>query len=99
MSWSGFIGGALVGVGVADWDVPLAVASGGVGQGDYVAARLPPPAMLLTRLAGDTITPTLMLLALAQFPLYGGVTLTSRGDPEPVPNAGASRARRRVMRR
>lgn len=74
MSWSGFIGGALVGVGVTAWAVPLAVASGGAGHGGYVAARLLfPHAMLMTRLAGDTITPPLMLLALAQFPLYGGV--------------------------
>jgi hypothetical protein len=40
MHWSGFIVGALVGVGVAAWAVPQAFASGGADYGGYVAARL-----------------------------------------------------------
>lgn len=52
--------------------VVLAVASGGAGHGHYSLARLfYPYTMLLTRLAGDSITPPLVALALAQFPLYG----------------------------
>jgi hypothetical protein len=59
--------------------VVLAVASAGAGHGQYSLARvLYPYTMLLTRLAGDSITPPLVALALAQFPLYGAaIGLTS----------------------
>jgi hypothetical protein len=50
----------------------VAVLSGGAGHGHYEAARaLFPGPMLLTRLTGDTLTLPVLLLALAQFPLYG----------------------------
>jgi hypothetical protein len=50
----------------------LALASAGGGHGHYELARaLFPFSMLLTPLAGDTITAPLIVLALVQFPLYG----------------------------
>src|SRR5215831_5989879 len=59
----------------------LAVASGGAGHGNYLFARvLFPYTMLLTRLT-ETVTLPLIVLGLAQFPLYGAVVslATSRG--------------------
>ncbi len=62
----------LVGVLLTPIAALLAIASAGAGHGHYEFARLFfPYSMLLTRLTGDTITPPLMALALAQFPLYG----------------------------
>lgn len=53
----------------------LAVLSGGIGHGDYAAARaLFPVPMLTTLLEGDTIGPLSLGLALAQFPLIGALT-------------------------
>lgn len=52
----------------------LALLSSGAGHGHYEFARLFfPYTMLLTRLANDTITVPLIVLALVQFPLYGAV--------------------------
>jgi hypothetical protein len=49
----------------------LAILSGGAGHGSYGIARLLYPfSMLLTRLTGDTITNSIMWIALIQFPLY-----------------------------
>ena len=62
----------LIGVLVTPIAAMLAIASARGGHGHYEFARLFfPYSMLLTRLTGDTITPPLMVLALAQFPLYG----------------------------
>jgi hypothetical protein len=62
-----------------------AVVSGGAGHGHYVFARLFfPYSMLLTRLAGDTITVPLMVLALAQFPLFGALLGITRSKPSAV---------------
>jgi hypothetical protein len=68
------VAGALVGVLVTPAAVALAVVSAGAGHGHYEFARLFFPfTMLLTRLAGDTITLPFVALALVQFPLYGAV--------------------------
>jgi hypothetical protein len=68
------ITGIGIGVLVTPVAVFLAVASGGAGHGHYEFARLFfPYTMLLTRLPDDTITLPLMVLALAQFPLYGAI--------------------------
>jgi hypothetical protein len=49
-----------------------AVISGGIGHGDYAAARaLFPASMLLTLLEGDTIGPISITVGLLQFPIYG----------------------------
>lgn len=49
-----------------------AVASGGAGHGDYVAARaLFPAPMLLTLLEGDRIGAFSIVSGLLQFPIYG----------------------------
>lgn len=64
--------GVLIGVLLTPIVATLAIASAGAGHGHYEFARLFfPYSMLLTRLTGDTITPPLIVLALAQFPLYG----------------------------
>jgi hypothetical protein len=68
----------LAGVGLGALIAPialiLAIVSAGAGHGHYEFARLFfPYTMLLTRLTGDTITLPLIILALAQFPLYGGI--------------------------
>jgi len=64
--------GLLVGVLVTPVAAVSAVGSAGAGHGHYEAARvLFPCTMLLTRMAGDTITLPLLVLALAQFPCYG----------------------------
>ena len=50
----------------------LALASAGAGHGDYVLARLLfPYSMLLTRVAGGSITTPLIWLGCVQLPLYG----------------------------
>jgi len=52
----------------------LAIASAGAGHGNYLLARvLFPYTMLLTRLTDDTVTLPLIVLGLAQLPLYGAV--------------------------
>ena len=61
-----------VGILLTPVAIYLAVLSGGMGHGDYALARvLFPYSMLLTRVTGDTISPGLIGLAFAQFPLYG----------------------------
>ena len=50
----------------------LAVLSAGAGHGNYAFARLFFPfSMLATRVTEDVITTPLILVALAQFPMYG----------------------------
>jgi hypothetical protein len=71
-------GNVIVGVGIGVLLTPiaiiLAVLSAGVGHGHYEFARLFfPHTMLLTRLTDDSITVPLIILALAQFPLYGAI--------------------------
>jgi len=51
--------------------VALAVASGGAGHGEYVAARLLFPYTMLLTLAANRVSPFTALIALVQFPLYG----------------------------
>jgi hypothetical protein len=73
MRWTLFAG---IGIGVAITPVAamLAMASAGAGHGHYELARVFfPYTMLLTRWAGDSITLPLLVLALAQFPLYGAI--------------------------
>ncbi len=68
------IAGVGVGAVIAPVALFLAIASGGAGHGHYEFARLFfPYTLLLTRLTGNSITLPLILLALAQFPLYGGL--------------------------
>jgi hypothetical protein len=68
------VAGVGLGALIAPIALILAIASSGAGHGHYEFARLFfPYAMLLTRLTGDTITLPLIILALAQFPLYGGI--------------------------
>ncbi|HEX4072250.1 MAG TPA: hypothetical protein VHX68_13815 [Planctomycetaceae bacterium] len=72
---------AAVGLGVLIAPLPLflAIVSAGAGEGHYVFARLFfPYTVLLTRLTGNTISLPLIILALAQFPLYGGLIGLSR---------------------
>ena len=69
----------LIGVLVTPIAAVLAIASAGAGHGHYEFARLFfPYSMLLTRLAGDTITPPLMALALAEFPCTGWRSVSQR---------------------
>jgi ABC-type glycerol-3-phosphate transport system permease component len=50
----------------------LGIASGGVGHGDYVLARiLFPFTMLAAVVFAESITVPLIVLAVAQYPLYG----------------------------
>jgi hypothetical protein len=64
----GFASGVLVAVPA----VVAAVASGGAGHGDYVAARaLFPAPMLLTLLEGGRIGAFSIVVGLLQFPVYG----------------------------
>jgi len=66
--------GVAIGVVLTPIAAVLAVVSGGAGHGDYLLARLLfPYTMLLTRLTGDVITVPLVVLALAQFPIYGAI--------------------------
>ena len=66
--------GLAVGLAVEVVALFLAVLSGGIGHGDYAAARaLFPVPMLTTLLEGDTIGPLSLGLALAQFPLLGAL--------------------------
>ena len=66
----GIVGG-IVGVVVTPIAVIAAMISGGAGHGDYVAAQvLYPVPILLSDLLGDFSLP-LIVLALAQFPMYG----------------------------
>ena len=52
----------------------LAVLSGGAGHGHYEFARLFFPAeMLATHLTSDTITASVMIAAILQFPIYGAL--------------------------
>ena len=72
--------GCLVLIGVAVGIVAtvlaalLVVLSGAAGDGHFVFARLFFPfTMLLTLITDDKITAPLLILALAQFPLYGAL--------------------------
>jgi hypothetical protein len=68
------LAGVGVGVLIAPFPLFLAIVSAGAGHGHYEFARLFfPYTLLLTRLTGNTISLPLILLALAQFPLYGGL--------------------------
>jgi hypothetical protein len=49
----------------------LGIASGGVGHGDYVLARILFPYTMLSALLFDVISAPFILLAVLQFPLYG----------------------------
>lgn len=72
--WRGCFTGVTIGVVLTPVTAFLAVLSGGAGHGDYLLARLFfPYTMLLTRLTGDVISGPLILLALAQFPIYGAI--------------------------
>jgi hypothetical protein len=63
-----------LGVLVAIPAVMAAVASGGAGHGDYVAARaLFPAPMLFTLLEGHRLGAFSIMLGLLQFPIYGTV--------------------------
>jgi|SRR5580698_6835202 hypothetical protein len=74
------IAGVGLGALIAPIALILAIASGGAGHGHYEFARLFfPYTMLLTRFTGDAITLPLIILALAQFPLYGGIIGLCRG--------------------
>jgi hypothetical protein len=54
--------------------VMAAVASGGAGHGDYVAARaLFPLPMLLTLLEGGAVGAVSIVVGLLQFPVYGAL--------------------------
>ena len=67
--------GAAIGLLVEVAALFLAMLSGGVGHGDYAAARaLFPVPMLATLLEGDTIGPLSFALALVQFPMIGALT-------------------------
>lgn len=71
-----------IGVVLTPITAALAVISGGAGHGDYLFARLFfPYTMLLTRLTGDVITVPLVLLALAQFPVYGAILGAASSQP------------------
>jgi hypothetical protein len=50
----------------------LAMVSGGAGHGSYALAKIVFPYTMLAALSyGERITPALIVVALAQFPLYG----------------------------
>ena len=51
--------------------IALAVASGGAGHGNYVAARLLFPYSMLLTSQTHYISSPLILIALLQFPMYG----------------------------
>jgi hypothetical protein len=51
--------------------VALAVASGGAGHGEYVAARLLFPYTMLLTMQTHYISLPLIIIALLQFPMYG----------------------------
>ena len=66
----GFLSGGLVAVPA----IMVAIVSGGVGHGDYAAARaLFPVPMLLTLLQDDTIGVLSIGLGLLQFPIFGAL--------------------------
>jgi hypothetical protein len=50
----------------------LGIASGGVGHGDYLAAMILFPYTMLSAAVFDSITLPFIILAIIQFPLYGG---------------------------
>ena len=66
------LSGILIGTVIAPVALLAAIVSADAGHGDFLLAKiLFPYSLLLTRLAGDTITDPLIGLALIQFPLYG----------------------------
>lgn len=68
------LAGLAGGVAVELASLLAALASGGAGHGDYIAARaLFPVPMLLTVLHRNTIGAASFGLALVQFPLYGAL--------------------------
>ena len=65
------LSGILIGTVIAPVALLAAIVSANAGHGDFLLAKiLFPYSLLLTRLAGDTITDPLIGLALIQFPLY-----------------------------
>lgn len=78
--------GLVIGLVVEAVALFLAILSGGIGHGDYAAARaLFPVPMLTTLLEGDTIGPLSMTLALAQFPLLGALAGYCRARARKAP--------------
>lgn len=68
------MGGVALGMLVTIPSALLAIATAGVGHGDYLFARLLfPYSLLLTRFTGHAITTPLIMLALGQMPFYGAV--------------------------
>ena len=66
--------GMAIGAVITPVAAMLAIVSGGAGHGHYEFARLFfPYTMLLTRVADNRITIPLIVLALAQFPIYGAL--------------------------
>jgi hypothetical protein len=65
--------GAALGLPVAVLALFAAIASAGAGHGDYVAARALFPASMLLTLQEDHIGTQSIVLALLQFPIYGGL--------------------------
>lgn len=52
----------------------LAIASAGAGHGNYVSAKaLFPYSFLFSKLAGSTLTPFFLGLAVVQYPIYGAL--------------------------
>lgn len=78
----GFVSGVVIGLPA----VVAAIASGGAGHGHYVAVRaLFPIPMLLTFYQGDTFGLLSMIVALAQFPVYGALLAWSYVQSSYVP--------------
>ena len=70
----GLIIGLVSGVALNIPTVLIAVATGGAVDGGHILAKLLfPYSMLLTRFLGDGMDLPHIVLALGQFPLYGGV--------------------------
>ncbi len=63
--------GLLVGIVLTPLALFLAMASAGAGHGDYVLARALYPFSILSTHLTDSITVVALVLACAQFPIYG----------------------------
>ena len=70
--------GAVLGAVAAIFVVMAAAA----GHGTYLPAALLFPFTMLLALGLDTISPPLVALALAQFPIYGVILAKLRGSPQ-----------------
>jgi hypothetical protein len=74
LALTGLFGGIALGFAITIPAALLAVSSAGLGHGDYALARLLfPHPMLLTRLTQNQFPPSLVVLAVAQFPFYGAL--------------------------